>query len=90
MLAKFGLPVPAGTPVLAVVDVAAAAEKLIQATSNDTVVVKAQIHAGGRGRGVFKSGLKGGVKVCTSPAEVPGPAERVRQSDAAARRLLRL
>jgi len=56
LLAKFGLPVPAGTPVLALADVAAAAEKLIQSTSNETVVVKAQIHAGGRGKG-------GGVKV---------------------------
>jgi hypothetical protein len=35
---------------------AAAAEKIIQTTQNETVVVKAQIHAGGRGKG-------GGVKV---------------------------
>lgn len=29
----------------------------------DEVVLKAQIMAGGRGKGVFSSGLKGGVKV---------------------------
>ena len=29
----------------------------------DEVVLKAQILAGGRGKGVFSSGLKGGVKV---------------------------
>ncbi len=28
------------------------------------VVVKAQIHAGGRGKGVFNTGFKGGVHVC--------------------------
>jgi succinyl-CoA synthetase beta subunit len=33
------------------------------------LVVKAQIHAGGRGKGTFKSGFKGGVHVCSSPAE---------------------
>src|SRR5204863_9180403 len=34
------------------------------------VVVKAQIHAGGRGKGTFKSGFKGGVKLCKSADEV--------------------
>src|SRR3954449_2168106 len=33
------------------------------------IVVKAQIHAGGRGKGTFKNGFKGGVKLCKSPAE---------------------
>jgi succinyl-CoA synthetase beta subunit len=45
-----------GIPVLEAGGAAAAAEKIIQATQNQTVVVKAQIHAGGRGKG-------GGVKV---------------------------
>src|SRR5204863_106757 len=34
------------------------------------VVVKAQIHAGGRGKGTFKSGFKGGVKLCKTATEV--------------------
>jgi succinyl-CoA synthetase beta subunit len=33
------------------------------------IVVKAQIHAGGRGKGTFTDGFKGGVKVCKSKAE---------------------
>lgn len=33
-------------------------------------VVKAQVHAGGRGKGVFGSGFKGGVHLCTEPADV--------------------
>ncbi len=32
------------------------------------IVVKAQIHAGGRGKGAFKSGFKGGVHLCDTPA----------------------
>lgn len=35
------------------------------------VVVKAQVHAGGRGKGTFKeSGLKGGVQMATKASEV--------------------
>ena len=34
------------------------------------MILKAQIHAGGRGKGEFKSGLKGGVKILTEPEEV--------------------
>jgi succinyl-CoA synthetase beta subunit len=35
------------------------------------VVVKAQVHAGGRGKGTFKeTGLKGGVQMATKASEV--------------------
>ncbi|MEO8353249.1 MAG: ADP-forming succinate--CoA ligase subunit beta [Chthoniobacteraceae bacterium] len=33
------------------------------------VVVKAQIHAGGRGKGTFKNGFQGGVHLCDRPEE---------------------
>src|SRR6202790_1057133 len=33
------------------------------------LVVKAQIHAGGRGKGTFTNGFKGGVHLCHSVAE---------------------
>jgi succinyl-CoA synthetase beta subunit len=56
LLAKLGLPVPMGIAVLEKGGAVAAAQKIIEATQNETVVVKAQIHAGGRGKG-------GGVKV---------------------------
>lgn len=39
------------------------AEKAVSDLGADEVVLKAQILAGGRGKGVFSSGLKGGVKV---------------------------
>ena len=41
------------------------------------LVVKAQIHAGGRGKGTFKNGFKGGVHVCATPAEAKSLAEQM-------------
>jgi succinyl-CoA synthetase beta subunit len=58
LLVKHGLPVPMGLPAFAVAEAEEAAAQLIRATGSETVVVKAQIHAGGRGKG-------GGVKVVT-------------------------
>jgi len=43
----------------------------------DQIVVKAQIHAGGRGKGTFKNGFKGGVHLCKTPAEVRHLAEQM-------------
>lgn len=34
------------------------------------LILKAQVHAGGRGKGTLSSGLKGGVKICKTPQEV--------------------
>jgi succinyl-CoA synthetase beta subunit len=53
---KYGIPTPIGQPVFTVDEAHAAAKKIIAETGNETVVVKAQIHAGGRGKA-------GGVKV---------------------------
>ena len=42
------------------------------------VIIKAQVHAGGRGKGYFKeSGLKGGVQTATTPGEVFDYAEKM-------------
>ena len=53
---KYGIPVPDGTPCMSPDEATAAAKKIIDETGNQVVVVKAQIHAGGRGKA-------GGVKV---------------------------
>ena len=53
---KYGIAVPKGVALTAPSGVKAAAQKLIDETKNEVVVVKAQIHAGGRGKA-------GGVKV---------------------------
>jgi succinyl-CoA synthetase beta subunit len=39
------------------------------------LVVKAQIHAGGRGKGTFRDGFQGGVKLCRAAAEVHDAAK---------------
>src|SRR5690242_11417943 len=69
LLAKFGVPVPAGHAAMSVDEAVAAAEKL----PGPLWVVKAQIHAGGRGKGKFKElgpDAKGGVQLAKSVDEV--------------------
>ena len=46
------------------------AEQIAGELGDVDIVVKAQIHAGGRGKGTFKNGFKGGVHVRKTPAEV--------------------
>jgi succinyl-CoA synthetase beta subunit len=53
------------------------AEKAATDLGADQIVVKAQIHAGGRGKGTFKNGFKGGVHLCKTPAEVRSFAEKM-------------
>src|SRR5437762_4658640 len=45
------------------------AEQIAREIAPAEIVVKAQIHAGGRGKGTFANGFKGGVHVVKSPAE---------------------
>jgi succinyl-CoA synthetase beta subunit len=69
LLAQYGASVPnegvAGTP-----DEARAIAEKLGAEGAKRWVIKSQIHAGGRGKGTFKSGLQGGVKVCSSIEEI--------------------
>ena len=53
------------------------AEAVAKELKSDNLVVKAQIHAGGRGKGVFKNGFKGGVHLCKTPAEVKEIASKM-------------
>jgi succinyl-CoA synthetase beta subunit len=69
LLAKFGVPVPAGYAAMSVEEAVAAAKQL----PGPLWVVKAQIHAGGRGKGKFKElgpDAKGGVRLARSIEEV--------------------
>ena len=52
------------------------AEK-VAAELGTKLVVKAQIHAGGRGKGTFKNGFKGGVHVCNTAAEAKSLASQM-------------
>ena len=59
-----GIPVPAGHEVTSVADAIDAVTPLVESTGNPVVVVKSQIHAGGRGKGRFKEYPElGGVNV---------------------------
>ena len=66
ILARHGVPVPRGEVVFGAAEAAEAAKRL----GGGTVVVKAQIHAGGRGKG-------GGVKVVNGPDEARETATRI-------------
>ncbi|HTK58209.1 MAG TPA: ADP-forming succinate--CoA ligase subunit beta [Sphingomicrobium sp.] len=74
LLAKFGVPVPAGHAAMSVDEAVAAAQQL----PGPLWVVKAQIHAGGRGKGKFKElapDAKGGVRLARSIDEVRANAQ---------------
>ena len=43
--------------------------EIAESIGNDDMVIKAQVLAGGRGKGTFENGLKGGVRVIYSPYE---------------------
>jgi succinyl-CoA synthetase beta subunit len=69
LLTQYGVPVPPGE----VCESAEAAKSIatnLFAKGEAVVVIKSQIHAGGRGKGTFKSGFQGGVKLCRSAEEV--------------------
>ena len=68
LLSKYGVPVPKGYTAQSIEEVKSALTKL---ADKDKIVVKAQIHAGGRGKGSFCTGYEGGVKVVDNhPAAV--------------------
>ena len=63
---KYGIPTPNGIPVFSVAEALKAYDEL----ATDTVVVKAQIHAGGRGKG-------GGVKLAHNKNEVESLSKKI-------------
>ncbi len=65
LFAGFGVPVPAGFPAKDGKEIGPALARL----PDGPVVVKSQIHAGGRGKGAFKDGFQGGVKLARNREE---------------------
>jgi succinyl-CoA synthetase beta subunit len=53
------------------------AEQITRELGDVDIVVKAQVHAGGRGKGAFTNGFKGGVHVRKTPAEVRDVAAKM-------------
>ena len=75
ILESYGVAIPEGK----VVFTAAEAAKVVDEIEGDITVVKAQIHAGGRGAGYFKNDPegKGGVRIAKSKAEVLSHVEEM-------------
>jgi succinyl-CoA synthetase beta subunit len=70
LLKRYGVPVPIGRAVLDLGDVDRAVREIQKETGRDVVVVKAQIHAGGRGKG-------GGVKVAKDFVDAQNKARAI-------------
>ena len=67
---KYGVPVPIGIAAQSVEEALAAIPRVQEQAKTDVVVVKAQIHAGGRGKG-------GGVKVAKTRADAEEAVKRI-------------
>ena len=81
-MADRGIAVPMGRVAITVDEAVAAVRPLIEESGNPVVVVKSQIHAGGRGKGRFKEYPDvGGVNVVTDGIEggIGAAEERVRE-----------
>jgi len=70
ILHRFSVPVPKGIACFSIDEAEAAAKQIIGETGSEVVVVKAQIHAGGRGKG-------GGVKVVKGAAAARETAQKI-------------
>src|ERR1700731_3870295 len=73
LLQKFGVATPRGK----VASTPEEAEQIARELGDVDLVVKAQIHAGGRGKGTFTKGFKGGVHLCQSPEKVREVASKM-------------
>lgn len=73
LLQKFGVATTRGK----VASTADEAEKIAKEIAPAEIVVKAQVHAGGRGKGTFNNGFKGGVHVVKTPAEAREVASKM-------------
>ena len=70
---KFGVPSPRG----AVAGTTEEAKAAAVAIGGENLVIKAQVHAGGRGKGTFKNGFQGGVHLVESPELAAEYAEKM-------------
>eukprot|EP00128_Syssomonas_multiformis_P010934 Colp12_sorted_trinity150504_noHs@28879 len=73
LLQKYGVDTPRGNVARTPIE----AEDAAKALDTEDMVIKAQVLAGGRGKGYFTSGLKSGVRVIFSPAEAKMYAEKM-------------
>ncbi|CAH1781181.1 unnamed protein product, partial [Owenia fusiformis] len=77
LLQKNGVAVPRYKVAKSALEAENIAKEFAETTKTSDVVVKAQVLAGGRGKGTFSSGLKGGVKIVFSSDECRTVAEKM-------------
>jgi len=76
LMDSFGVRVQKGQ-VASSAEEAAQVAKRLQSEGAKELILKAQIHAGGRGKGHFDNGFKGGVKVCSKVEEIREYAQKM-------------
>ena len=77
LLKKYNVPVQEGVAVDNVKDAVAAYQKIAKDTNNKFAVVKAQIHAGGRGKGKINGSEQRGVAVGKSAEDIENFAKNI-------------
>src|ERR1041385_6468173 len=75
LLTQAGVAFPPGE--IATADAAKQIATKLLAGGAQMLVVKAQVHSGGRGKGTFKSGYQGGVKVVKTADEIYDAAKNM-------------
>ncbi|OXC68451.1 hypothetical protein AYX13_02902 [Cryptococcus neoformans] len=73
LLNSYGIPTPKALPAFS----SAEAESVAKSFGKDELVIKAQVLAGGRGKGHFDSGFQGGVQMVDSPAQAKEYADKM-------------
>jgi len=76
LMGKYNVRVQKGQTASTKAEALAVAKRLIAEGAKE-LVVKAQVHAGGRGKGHFTNGFKGGVKISTKPEEIAEYASKM-------------
>lgn len=72
LFAKFDVPTPKGKVAESAAEAHAIADEI-----GGQVVIKAQVHAGGRGKGTFKNGFQGGVHLSGNADEIAEIADKM-------------
>jgi succinyl-CoA synthetase beta subunit len=90
LLRKYGVPVPKGIPAFSLDEAETAAKSLITDTGSEVVVVKAQIHAGGRGKGGGVKVVKGAAAAREAAAKILGMQLVTHQTGPAGQKVKRL
>ncbi len=88
--AAYGIPVAKGIPAFTVDEARTAAKQLIEQTGSETVVVKAQIHAGGRGKAGGVKVVKGADAALEAAKQLLGMTLVTKQTGPAGKKVQRL